>query len=201
MKTTWNILAVTAAALLCATAATSSAQNRITNGGFETGDFTGWTVNDTSGFTNVGTNASGSSFNFAREGNSWANLGASPNVGSLSQTFSTTPGETYTFSFSLATDITPPAAGNFFQALFNGAPVLTLNDNAESGYVDYTYSGLVADASSTTIEFRYTHGDDFFRLDAVSVVPEPSTVSLIAISTIGGLVVAYRRRRNGKAQV
>jgi hypothetical protein len=198
IKSIQKILAV--AALCCAAAATAPAQNLVTNGGFETGDFTGWTVNDPSGFTNVGTNATGSSFNFAREGNSWANLGADPNSGSLSQTFTTVPGQEYTFSFSLATDITPPAAGNFFQALFNGVAVLTLNNNAESSYVDYNYTNLVASGTSTTIEFRYQHGDDYFRLDAVSVVPEPSTVSLLAITAFGGLAFVYRRsRRSGKA--
>ena len=195
MKPIWNTLAVTAAALFCVTAPTSSAQNLVTNGSFETGDFTGWTVNDPSGFTVVGTSAT-----FARDGSSYANLGANPNTGSLSQTFNTTAGESYTFSFSLANDVTPPEGGNFFEALFNGVSVLTVTNAAAFGYVDYQFSDLVATGSSSTIEFRYQHGDDFFRLDAVSVVPEPSTVSLIAISTVGGLVFAYRRsRRTAKA--
>lgn len=196
----WNILAATAAALYCVTAPTSSAQNLVTNGSFETGDFTGWTVTDTNPLTtNVGPQG-GSTFAGAREGNNWANLGSNPATASLSQTFNTTAGESYTFSFSLANDITPPAGGNFFEALFNGVSVLTVTNAAAFGYVDYQFSNLVATGSSSMIEFRYQHGDDFFRLDAVSVVPEPSTVSLIVMSTLGGLVFAYRRsRRTAKA--
>lgn len=203
-----NILAVTAVALFSASG-TISAQSVILNGGFESDTFQpGWNVVDASNNSNVGP-LNNSLFAGAREGANWANLGADPNIGFLSQTFSTTPGVQYTFSFSLATDQTGTAApSNFFQALFNGVALLTLTNNAETdfnvnrGYVDYVFSNANTVASGTegTIEFHYQHGDDFFRLDAVSVVPEPSTVSLLAMSAVGGLVFAYRRmRRSAKS--
>ena len=185
--------AVFLAALLFSSIPTASAQELVTNGGFETGNFFGWTVVDASNNTNVGTDPL-----FAFQGNSYANLGADPGIGTLSQTIATTPGQSYQFSFALANDITPPAGGNFFQALFGGQSVLTLNNLGDADYQLYNYN-VMASSTSTTIEFRYQHGDDFFRLDSVSVVPEPSTVTLLGVASIGGLV-AMRRRARRKAQ-
>jgi hypothetical protein len=174
----------------------TSANAQVVNGGFETGDFTGWTVVDPSGFTNVGNDPL-----FAHSGMYHANLGASPNVGTLTETFTTTPGQTYTFAFWLAND---GAAGggevNQFDALWNGTPVLTQTNVPVSLYTQYSFS-LVAPTASTTIEFDYRNDDDFFRLDDVSAtlpVPEPSAMWL-GLSGVA-LLGAFRFcRRSSKA--
>ena len=197
MNSLRNILAVTAAALFSA-AATTSAQNLLGNGGFETGDFTGWDLNDPSNNTEVGTN--GPNFVFAAEGTRYAYLATElqPAVGSissLSQTFNTQIGQAYTFSFALANDQTAPAGVETFQAFFNDVALTLTLPPPNTGYQTFTFSDLIATSNLTEIRFDYRHDDDGFRLDAVSVVPEPSTVSLIAMSAFGGLLFVYRRTR------
>src|SRR5450432_1894829 len=155
----FSLFACAVLLLLCAGSA-ARAQEVVVNGGFETGTFSSWTATDSSGFTNVGSDPL-----FAHSGTFHANLGASPNVGTLTQTLATTPGQTYTLSFWLAND---GAAGggevNQFDALWNGTPVLTQTNVAVSLYTHYTFS-LLAPTASTTLEFDYRNDDDFFRLD------------------------------------
>ena len=90
-----------AAALLCTVAWNAKAVNLVTNGGFETGSFSGWTHTDPSNFDNIGSDPL-----FAHSGTFHANLGASPGPGSLSQSLTTVAGSAYTLSFYLANDIT-----------------------------------------------------------------------------------------------
>jgi hypothetical protein len=200
MKPLSTLLATTVAALVCASATTSSAQNLVQNGGFESGNFAPWTVTDTNPLTtNIGNSAT-----FAFEGTRYANLGSDTAIASLFQDINTVPGGTYTFSFQLAVDRFPPAGPNFFEASFgstivfsemNLQPVTGGSGDPDIGrYTPYSYQVVAADFT-TRVQFRYQHGDDFFRLDAVSVVPEPSAVSLIAVSALCGLVCAYRRSR------
>src|ERR1700720_2962597 len=70
--------------------ATPASADLITNGGFETGDFSGWTVVAGATFVSCG------SFDgfTAHSGSCWAALGAVGGDGTLSQTFSDTAGKT-----------------------------------------------------------------------------------------------------------
>ena len=191
-----NILAVTAAALFGA--ATSSAQNLVVNGGFESNNFSGWTLADPSGNSVVASNSA--NFIFAAEGTRYAYLATefAPSTGSistLSQTLNTQAGELYTFSFALANDQTAPAGVETFQAFFDNVALTLTLPAPNTGYQVFTFSDLIATSSLTEIRFEYRHDDDGFRLDAVTVVPEPSTVSLLAISAAGGVLCVYRRAR------
>lgn len=188
-------------ALLCATplayfafASPAKAQgNIVMNPGFETGDFTGWMVNDPSGLTGVGSDAA-----FAHSGNNYAFLGAEPNIGSLSQNLSTTAGDLYSLSFWLAHDVTGKPS-NEFSVYWNGSLIFALTPNVGAfSYTEFSFSDLTATGSSTTLEFRYEDNDDFFRLDDVSAaVPEPgSTIWLVAFG-LGGLLMHRRRRLPG----
>lgn len=106
----------------------------------------------------------------------------------------------YTFSFSFAVDSTPPEGIRSFQALFDGISVFTatpaqlVGDENGGPYIDISLP-VTASGSTAVVEFRYRHDDDFFRLDVVSVVPEPSTVSLLVIAAAGGLFGLYRQSR------
>jgi hypothetical protein len=182
-----------AAALLFTAAPRASAQELVVNGGFETGTFAGWNVNDPSGFTVIGGDPA-----FAHTGSFYANLGADPNVGFLSQTLNTTIGTPYTLSFALTNDGPPQ---NYFEVFFNGISVYGPFNNQPTNmsYTVVTLPGLVATGTATQLSFAYRHGEDFFRLDSVSVVPEPSTVSLLGLAALGGLVAMHRRRRKALA--
>lgn len=177
------------AALVCFAFASSAFADAVVNGGFETGDFTGWTVNDTSNFTNIGPNPL-----FAHSGTFHANLGAEGVLGSLSQNLSTTPGGTYTLSFWLAND--SGAATNEFDVLWGGTPIFTESNAPVSNYTEFTFT-LAATGASTALEFDYRNDDDFFRLDDVSVniVPEPSVMWL---ALLGASLLCFARYRGAK---
>jgi hypothetical protein len=178
-----------AALISFSSAATSEAQ--LVNGSFESGSFSPWVVNDPSGFTMLGSDSA-----FAHTGTFYANLGASPNVGTLSQTFNTTPGTTYSLSFWLAHDVTATPS-NQFSVFWNGTVIAgsTLTNVGTFGYTNFTFTGLTAPGSTSTLQFQYRDNDDFFRLDTVSVVPEPSTYAFM-LSGVGLLgLVQYRRAK------
>src|ERR1700730_10015968 len=77
---------------LCASAI--PIDNIVTNGGFETGDFTGWTQSGNTGFTGVDTDS-------AHSGNFGAFSGPTGSEGFLSQTLNTVAGMAYDLSFFL----------------------------------------------------------------------------------------------------
>jgi hypothetical protein len=184
--------------------AVSADAQLLTNGGFESGDFTGWTLNDPSGFTGIGSDAA-----FAHNGSAhyaYLSTDITPDpvtpFSSLSQTFNTTPGTTYTFSFFLAHDVSP-SLGNSIDVLWNGGSVFSQTNMAIQDYTTGSYSfDLPATGPSTTILFSFQDRDDAFRLDDVSVtaaVPEPSTVSFVALG-LGFLgLTCYRRAKARRA--
>lgn len=180
-----------AALLSFNSAATADAQ--LVNGSFESGSFSPWVVNDPSNFTMLGNDSA-----FAHSGTWYANLGASPGFGTLSQTFNTTPGATYTLSFWLAHDVTN-APSNQFSVFWNGTVIAgsTLTNVGTFGYTNFTFSGLASPGSTSTLQFQYRDNDDFFRLDTVTVVPEPSTYALM-LSGIGLLGLAQYRRSKAR---
>src|SRR5262249_37315761 len=98
--------------LLVATAGSTSADNLIVNGDFETGDFTGWTTTPA---------ATGSNFGVTTLPPAHDTLGAffgatAADVDSISQTFATTPGAFYivTFFYQLGNPIAPPAGQQLY---------------------------------------------------------------------------------------
>jgi hypothetical protein len=150
-------------------------------------------VNDPSNFTMLGNDPA-----FAHSGTWYANLGGEMTVATLSQTFNTTPGTTYTLSFWLAHDVTT-APSNQFSVFWNGTVIAgsTLMNVGSFGYTNFTFTGLAAPSSTSTLQFRYTDNDDFFRLDSVSVVPEPSTYAFL-LSGVGLLGLAQYRRSKAR---
>jgi hypothetical protein len=163
----------------------------IGNGGFETGTFSSWSLSDPTGFSNVGSDSI-----FAHSGTHYANLNTVGALGSLSQTFATTPGAFYDVSFWLAHDVTI-APNNVFTVFFGGVPLLNLNNAGTFGYNNFTFTNLQATGTTTTLEFRFRDNDDFFRLDDVSVVPEPSTTALLAAAAV--LTFATLRRSKARS--
>jgi hypothetical protein len=177
------------AAACCAVSA--SAQNIVVDGGFEdtppgSSDFSAaWTLTPPRGtgpgqqFSNVGQSTA-----FARTGENYANLApAVGQEGSLSQVLSTTPGRSYNLSFFLANDSAEPV--NFFRVIVNGAVIYDTASppfRFDGVYVAATAS-FTATGSSTTLEFRYRHDDDFWRLDDVSVTAAAPVKFLANIST------------------
>ena len=182
-------LAICILFLASASAGFASA-NLLTNGDFETGTFAGWTTTPA---------ATGSNFGVSALPPAHDTLGAffsasGSGLDSISQTFATTPGALYDFSFFYQPVSTVPP-NNHFIAFFNG---VNLYENADtnSGFITLTFTNLLATGITTTVEFdaRSATGTDF--LDDVSVtaaVPDAgTTLSLFGLSLTG---LGFLRRK------
>jgi len=161
----------------------------LTNGGFETGDFTGWTQSGNLGLTGI-TPESHSGL--------WAALfGPIGSQGFISQNIPTTVGSTYDLSFWLRNDSGSP---NLFTADWGSTNLVTLSDVGFFGWTFYDFP-VTATSSTTTVTFGFQQDDTFFNFDDASLtessgaVPEPST--LIIWSLLGGVgaVFPWRRRK------
>jgi hypothetical protein len=179
-----GVVASTAAVL----AAISMQANAITNGGFETGDFTGWILtSNVSLFSGVDPFA-------ARSGSFGAFFGPPQAVGGISQSFATTANETYRVDFELSlTGSVPPTS---FSWSWNGANQSPSFENtAAFGYTRFSSLVLATDTSST-LAFNFRNGQSFWLLDnvAVTAVPEAPINALFGAGLV--VVAALVRRRN-----
>jgi len=188
---------VAAPQAVAGTSCTSVAGNLVANCGFETGDFTGWTLSgaDVPSELNVlyGVEGTDPVDNIAPNSGSYqaffADLSTSPTT--ISQNIATAAGSTYTISFYIAQDTNPNSGGstytNLFQASFGSSTLVASTVVPLQGYTAYSFSEVATGPAST---LSLTFGNDLgeFLLDDVSVAaPEPAAWSFMA----GGLVLAY----------
>jgi hypothetical protein len=163
--------------------------NLVANCGFETGDFTDWTLSGNGSFTGVTGGI------YAHTGNFGAFLGPVGSDGYLTQNVATTSGNAYTLQFWLLNEGGTP--NNFDVSLNGGATeVFLLTDAPAQPYTEYTIPFVATGATALQFSFQqnpaYWGLDDISITPAVSTVPEPTSVVLL-LSLLGIAGFGLRR--------
>jgi hypothetical protein len=171
----------------------------ITNGGFETGDLTGWSVSgDGSVFVPDFDPHSGVYFFMGLDNDDFS---------TLSQSFATTSGQTYDFSFWSRTTLEFVHPGNILRYQFDSGPIVTVTTTPSWSN---TTTSFVAGGPLTTLKFLFETDpqsgtwliDD---VDVVAAVSQPAAAvplppsAWMGLAMLGGLGVAARLRRRRPA--
>lgn len=199
----------TATALTAVLAGSVYGQNLLVNGSFEDptvgGQYEsltsipGWTISSGHAVDLI------NSFWPAVDGVQSIDLAGTPGIigGSLSQTFATTPGQTYFISFSYANSVnTADAAVAQLDVIGAGALIEELLTHSGStvdnmNYVTY-FRSFLADSTSTTLSFTHLSPSASLGLALDNVVIEvPETSSVVAMIGLAGTVgvAGWLRRR------
>ena len=138
-------------------------QPLVANGGFETGDFTGWTETGSTAYMSVSTTAS-----YIHSGTHGTALGPYGAMSYLSQNLVTTPGSSYLLSCWLAN----PKSGtpNRFFVQWNGTTIFSLTNIPLLAWTNLQFL-VTATAPSTPLQFGFENDPAYFGLDDVSVTP------------------------------
>jgi hypothetical protein len=191
-----SLLRLGSAAVFACVVAVAARGQLVANGGFETGDFSGWDLGGNTSFREVLSGA-------AHSGNFGASFGAPDSATVLAQTsIPTVPGASYSISFWLHNLGDPGGTNhNLFTVSWGSTLLNSLTDVAHfDSYTQFTYS-VTADSASTPLTFSFRNDASFWNFDDVSVtqtssgVPDRGTTVLLLGTGLIGLGILRRKRR------
>jgi hypothetical protein len=180
----FGIVALSAVAL---TGTNASAADLITNGGFETGDFTGWITNPLS-FPEYTVTAPVESGVYAAQ---IAGFAFGPDT--LTQNVTTTAGQSYVLSFGYFQDGGIPSG---LSAIWDGVTVYMQVPDTDTGGAYQDVSVTVVGQGSDSLVFSAYNDPAYTYLDDVSLtgVPEAATWLMMLFGS-GAVGAALRNRR------
>ena len=186
-----NLLKVSLIGALAALAAggADAGGNLLTNGGFETGDLTGWSLTGNTGFAGVSGNFDGVA---PQEGAYQYYNGAVGSEGYLSQTVSDVAGSVYNVTGWAAS-----FGGGYFNLLLDG--VSFGGSSGAQPYTKYSTNFVATGSDTLTIVSRNDPSYNLFDNFSVTEVPEPAAWATMLLGL--GLCGAVLRRRQGLADV
>ncbi len=159
-------------------------QSLVLNGGFETGDFTGWTLVGNTTSRRTVYNAVESSANYpsvVHSGSYGAFLG-DIQLATLSQTLATVPGEQYLLSLWL--DNSTSGSVQKFQVNWNGNNIYSITNPAAFSWTNLQFI-VTAASSSTVLQFGAENDPAYFGLDDISVTHIPTVAFKTTTQTTG----------------
>ncbi len=159
----------------------------VVNGGFESGDFTGWTTAITN-FTFVSNSVNVNPVT-PISGTYSAWFGQFRTDATISQTLHTCPGDVYVISFDLGHFNPGTDFNNDFSVMFDGVTILTLSHQLAFGDTHYA-AAVVATTNNTLLTIAGRDDPTFYVLDNVSCQgevcsPLPGSLMLLGSGFLG----------------